>query len=68
MSPAEAETIKQQAARLRRRLTEAIAEDAAAFDALMTAYRQQELPQEQKAAAIENATLAAARCPWRLPN
>lgn len=59
----EAETIQLQAARLRRRLTEAIAEDAAAFEALMAAYRRKDLGKEQKAAEIEKATMAAAQTP-----
>lgn len=59
----EAEAIKQRAARLRRRLTETIAEDAAAFEAVMAAYRQKDQSEEQKAVAIEKATLAAARIP-----
>ncbi|MFL7837492.1 MAG: glutamate formimidoyltransferase [Candidatus Promineifilaceae bacterium] len=59
----EAETIKQEAARLRRRLTEAIPEDAAAFENVMNAYRLKDVTEEEKAAAIEEATLTAAKVP-----
>jgi glutamate formiminotransferase/formiminotetrahydrofolate cyclodeaminase len=59
----EAETVKQQAAQLRRRLTESIVEDAAAFEAVIDAHRQKDLSEEERAAAIEKATLEAARVP-----
>lgn len=59
----QAEGIKTHAAQLRRRLTEMIAEDAAAFEALMNTYRLEGLTEDQKAAAIEKATLVAAQVP-----
>ena len=59
----EAESIRRQAASLRRRLTETISEDVAAFEAVMAAYRRKDLDEEQKALAVEQATLAAARVP-----
>jgi glutamate formiminotransferase/formiminotetrahydrofolate cyclodeaminase len=60
---ADAETIRQQALHLRRRLTEKIAEDAEAFSAVMAAYRQKDLNEGEQATAIEQATLNAARVP-----
>ncbi len=59
----QAAAINLRAGQLRRRLTETIAEDAAAFEAVMDAYRQKNLSEEQKSAAIEKATLAAALVP-----
>ncbi|MFN2181091.1 MAG: cyclodeaminase/cyclohydrolase family protein, partial [Candidatus Promineifilaceae bacterium] len=59
----EAEAIRTQAASLRRRLTETIAEDVAAFEAVIAAYRRKDLNEEQKALAVEQATLTAARVP-----
>jgi glutamate formiminotransferase/formiminotetrahydrofolate cyclodeaminase len=59
----EAESIKSQANGLRRRLTETISEDSAAFEALMAAFRRKDLSEEQKAGAVEQATLTAARVP-----
>ncbi len=59
----EAESIRRQAASLRRRLTETISEDVAAFEAVMAAYRRKDLDEEQKALAVEQATLSAARVP-----
>jgi glutamate formiminotransferase/formiminotetrahydrofolate cyclodeaminase len=62
----EAERIKQEAAHLRRRLTDAIAEDAAAFEAVMAAYRRQEITEEEKASAVELATYQAALVPLKV--
>ena len=62
----EAEGILQEANELRESLTRAIAEDAAAFDAVMTAYRNKKLTDEQKALAIEEATIEAAMVPLRV--
>ena len=62
----EAEMIKQQAAQLRRRLTDAIAEDAAAFEAVMAAFRQKDLTEEEKANAVELATYQAALVPLKV--
>lgn len=60
---ADAETIGQQALHLRRRLTAKISEDAEAFSAVMAAYRQKDLNEDERATAIEQATLNAARVP-----
>lgn len=59
----EAEAIKLRASQLRRRLTTLIAQDAAAFEAVMSAYRQKELPADQQAQLLEQATLEAAHVP-----
>ncbi|MFN2138522.1 MAG: glutamate formimidoyltransferase [Candidatus Promineifilaceae bacterium] len=60
---AEAELVGRRAAQLRSRLTEAIAEDAAAFNAVMAAFRQNGVSDERKEAMIQEATLEAARVP-----
>ena len=62
----QAETILQVASELRESLTKAIAEDAAAFDAVMAAYRNKDLSGEHKAEAIEEATIEAAMVPLRV--
>ncbi len=59
----EAEAIKRRAMELQGRLTEAIAEDAAAFERVMTAYRRKDLEEAAKNAAVEEATIGAARVP-----
>ncbi len=61
-----AEGIKTQAEELRRQLMAAITEDAAAFEALMAAFRNKELDKEAKAAAIEAATIGAGDVPLRV--
>jgi len=51
---------------LRSELAEAITDDAAAFQALMTAYRNKEVSDEERASAIEEATAGAAEVPLRV--
>lgn len=63
---ADARLILAEAAELRQKLTDAISEDAEAFDALMDAYRDKSLNDEARAAAIEAATKEAARVPLRV--
>ena len=58
--------IWQEAGRLRTELTRAIDEDSAAFNEVMAVYRSKELDEEQKAAAIEQATIKAADVPLRV--
>lgn len=60
------EGIKTQAEQLRQQLMAAITEDAAAFEALMAAFRNKELDKEAKAAAIETATIGAGEVPLRV--
>jgi glutamate formiminotransferase/formiminotetrahydrofolate cyclodeaminase len=62
----QADEILQRANELRESLTRAIAEDAAAFDAVMVAYRNKKLTDKQKALAIEEATIEAAMVPLRV--
>ncbi len=62
----QAQEILQQADELRESLTRAVAEDAAAFDAVMSAYRNKTLTDEQKVLAVEEATIAAAMVPLRV--
>ena len=61
-----AAAIGEEAGALRRALTAAIADDAAAFEAVMAAYRLQEGSPERKAAAVETATYQAAEVPLRV--
>ena len=61
-----AANIKNQAEQLRQQLTAAIAEDAAAFEALMAVYRNKELDKEAKTAAVEAATVGAGEVPLRV--
>lgn len=62
----QAQDILQQASQLREALTRAIDEDTAAFNAVMAAYRNKDLDQDQRAAAIEAATIGAADVPLRV--
>lgn len=62
----EAQEILEEAGRLRRELSQAINEDAAAFDAVMAAYRNKEVAAEERAAAIEQATRGAGEVPLRV--
>jgi glutamate formiminotransferase/formiminotetrahydrofolate cyclodeaminase len=62
----EAQATLQQAGKLREALTMAIGEDAAAFEAVMAAYRNKKLSGKKKAAAIEAATIGAAEVPLRV--
>ncbi len=59
----ETQAILQQADVLRGALTMAIEEDAAAFEAVMAAYRDKEASQDDRERAIEAATIEAARVP-----
>jgi glutamate formiminotransferase / formiminotetrahydrofolate cyclodeaminase len=59
----EAETILYKAAELRQSLTAAIVADMQAFDALMQAWRNKELAETERQAAIEKATFGAAEVP-----
>lgn len=62
-------TIKQMAQKLRTELTRLVAEDAAAFEAVMAAFRlPKDTPQQENArmSAIESATLNAARVPLQV--
>lgn len=60
---AESREILARAAELRAQLTEAIAEDAAAFDSLMAAYRNKDLDEAAKSQAVEMATIHAGEVP-----
>ena len=54
----------------RQALTQAVAQDAAAFEDFMNANRlPKDTPEQQslRAVALEKATLHAAHVPWRLP-
>ncbi|HRQ41727.1 MAG TPA: glutamate formimidoyltransferase [Chloroflexota bacterium] len=62
----QAEAVLSQAADLRAQLTAAIREDAAAYEAVMAAYRQQDVPEEIRATAVENATIGAGEVPLRV--
>lgn len=62
----QAEAILAQAASLRTELTTAIREDAAAYEAVMTAVRQQDVPEEIRATAVENAAIGAGEVPLRV--
>ncbi len=55
-----------EAARLRGQLTAAIQEDAAAYQAVLAAVRQQDVPEEMRALAIENATRGAGEVPLQV--
>ncbi len=61
-----AEAILAESNRLRKQLTAAIAEDTAAFDRVMAAYRNKELNKENRAKAIESATIGAGEVPLRV--
>ncbi|KAA3665229.1 MAG: glutamate formimidoyltransferase [Chloroflexi bacterium] len=58
--------IQKDSARLQAELTTAIAEDAAAFDEVMAAFRNKELNGAAKTAAIEKATIGAGNVPLRV--
>ena len=51
---------------LRQKLAAAIAEDAAAFNALMAVFRNKELAEEEKETQIQRATIGAAEVPLRV--
>jgi glutamate formiminotransferase / formiminotetrahydrofolate cyclodeaminase len=63
---AQAEEILHEAGRLREALTRAIDKDSAAFNAVLAAYRNKELNQELRVAAIEAATIKAADVPMHV--
>ncbi len=63
---AEAQTILAEAETLRRTLTAAIAEDAAAFEDLMAVWRNKALDEEAREEAIEQATIGAGVVPLRV--
>jgi formiminotetrahydrofolate cyclodeaminase len=62
----EARAILANAADLRRQLTAAISEDAAAFDQLIKAMRDQKLDPATRAGAVEQATVRAAEVPLQV--
>lgn len=62
----EAESILSWAADVREKLTDAIAEDATAFEAVMIAFRQKDVPEEIRNRAIEEATIGAGEVPMRV--
>lgn len=59
----QAESILGWATTLRQQLTAAIAEDAAAYEAVMVAMRMKDVPEEIRAAALEDATIGAGEVP-----
>ena len=61
-----ADAILTESTQLREKLTYAIAEDSAAFDHLLAAFRNKELDEENKAKAIESATVGAGEVPLRV--
>ncbi|MCP5099458.1 MAG: glutamate formimidoyltransferase, partial [Chloroflexi bacterium] len=63
---ADASLVLSKAADLQQKLTAAIAEDAAAFELVMAAFRNKELDKEAKANAIERATIGAGEVPMRV--
>jgi glutamate formiminotransferase/formiminotetrahydrofolate cyclodeaminase len=62
----QAEEILREAGDLRAALTQAITEDAGAFEAVMAAYRDDQLGEAEKEAAVEKATMGAAEVPLRV--
>jgi glutamate formiminotransferase / formiminotetrahydrofolate cyclodeaminase len=62
----EMEAINRQAGTLRQSLTAAIAEDAAAFQQVMAAYKNQELDEAERQAAVEAATILAGEVPLQV--
>jgi glutamate formiminotransferase/formiminotetrahydrofolate cyclodeaminase len=62
----QAGSILDQAESIRRELTAAIAEDAASFEAILAVFRNKELSEEEKAAALESATVHAGEVPLRV--
>ena len=64
----QAQEVLQSAGALREQLTQAIAEDAAAFNGVMAAFRSKGLSKEEKGIKIEVATLGATEVPLRVAN
>ncbi len=62
----QATAVLAEATSLREQLTAAITEDAAAFEAVMAAFRNKELPDKEKEAQIQQATIGAAEVPLRV--
>ncbi len=62
----QAQQVLDAASELQEKLTTAIAEDAAAFDAVMAAYRRQDVEESARAAAIEQALIGAGETPLRV--
>ncbi|PID86818.1 MAG: glutamate formimidoyltransferase [Chloroflexi bacterium] len=60
------DAIRVESIRLRKQLTAAVAEDAAAFDQVMAAYRNKGLDKAERAQAIESATIGAGEVPLRV--
>lgn len=63
---AEVTAVHDEATNLREQLTLAIAEDAAAFNAVMAAYRNKELSPAEKETKVQQATIEAAEVPLRV--
>lgn len=63
---AEAQTILERASELREQLTRAIDEDAASFEGVMAAWRDQSREGKEKEAAVEAATIHAGEVPLRV--
>ena len=63
---AEAEEVQEEASRLRRELATAVRDDAAAFEAVMAAIRNKEVPAQEREEAIERATVGAGEVPLRV--
>lgn len=62
----QAESVLSWSVDVRESLTQAIAEDAAAFEAVMAAYRQKDVPEEIRNRAIEEATIVAGEVPLKV--
>jgi glutamate formiminotransferase/formiminotetrahydrofolate cyclodeaminase len=58
--------VQEEAAALCQQLTDAINEDAAAFEAVMAAFRSKDLPEKEKEAQIQQATIGAGEVPLRV--
>ncbi len=63
---AEAQQILEDAGHLRVELAKAVDEDSAAFNGVMAVYRDKSLEKDQKAEALESATIYAANVPLRV--
>ncbi|MAU02048.1 MAG: glutamate formimidoyltransferase [Anaerolineaceae bacterium] len=58
--------VQEEATSLRQQLADAITEDAAAFEAVMAAFRSKDLPEREKEAQIQQATIGAGEVPLRV--
>ncbi len=58
--------VQEEASTLRQQLTDAITEDAAAFEAVMAAFRSKDLPEKEKESQIQQATIGAGEVPLRV--